>query len=128
MVYANPFPLRRQEPIALEGERANMALEVRPDEPFFAGHFPAVPVVPGVLLLQLMRETAEELLPPNQPYLLRQVEGLKLLQRVEPGARLTVQAEVVAQGAESIQVAARVQAGAETLARAVITLVPAVHL
>lgn len=124
MVYANPFPLGRREPVILEGDRASMALEVGPDEPFFAGHFPAEPLVPGVLLLQLMRETAEELLPPNRPYLLRCVEGLKLRQRVEPGARLTVQAEVIAREAESIQFAARVQAGEVMVARASITLVP----
>jgi 3-hydroxyacyl-[acyl-carrier-protein] dehydratase len=125
MVYANPFPIGIRAPVVLDGHRAVMALEVRPEEPFFAGHFPSHPVVPGVLLLQLMRETAQELLPPGQPHLLRHVEGLKLLQQVEPGTRLVVLAEVVERTAAGARVDARVQAGEVTVARARITLVAA---
>jgi 3-hydroxyacyl-[acyl-carrier-protein] dehydratase len=36
------------------------ALSIAPDHPVFAGHFPDVPVVPGVLLLSMILDAAEE--------------------------------------------------------------------
>jgi 3-hydroxyacyl-[acyl-carrier-protein] dehydratase len=50
-------------------------LSIAPDHPVFAGHFPDAPVVPGVLLLSMVLDAADEWLGTAvQPARLRQAK------------------------------------------------------
>ncbi len=56
------------------------------DEPFFAGHFPAMPVVPGVFMLEALAECARRSLPPGA--MLASVPLVRFRRRVSPGETL----------------------------------------
>lgn len=71
------------------------------NEPFFQGHFPHFPIMPGVLQLEAMKQLAElscfEALDPDNKrdvYLAR-AERVKFRRQVIPGDRARIEAEVV---------------------------------
>lgn len=71
------------------------------DEPFFQGHFPDEPVMPGVLLIEAMSQTGGLfVLHDKQPntystYILR-IDNVKFRQKVSPGDTLVFRVETVA--------------------------------
>ena len=72
------------------------------NEPFFAGHFPARPVMPGVLMLEALAQTAAllsfetmELLPDDKNvYYFVGIDGARFKRVVEPGDQLTLDVSV----------------------------------
>ena len=56
------------------------------DEPFFAGHFPALPVVPGVFVVEGLAECARRSLPPGAT--LASLPLVRFRRRVGPGETL----------------------------------------
>ncbi len=56
------------------------------DEPFFAGHFPAMPVVPGVFMVEALAECARRSLPPGAR--LASAPLVRFRRRVSPGETL----------------------------------------
>ena len=70
------------------------------NEPFFQGHFPAEPVMPGVLVLEAMGQVAAMMLsakPGNENLItfLTGVEKAKFRRPVKPGDQLVTTAEMV---------------------------------
>ncbi len=69
------------------------------NEPFFQGHFPGFPVMPGVLQLEAMAQTAGVLL--NRmvkevgriPYFMT-IDGAKFRKVVKPGDQLRIEVEI----------------------------------
>lgn len=59
------------------------------DEPFFAGHFPAMPVVPGVFMVEALAECARRSLPPGAT--LASAPLVRFRRRVNPGETLELQ-------------------------------------
>ena len=57
-------------------------LHINPAHPIFEGHFPGQPVVPGVCMLQLIKEVAETAL--SRSLFLKQVAQVKFLQVLVP--------------------------------------------
>src|ERR1700749_2076200 len=87
--------------IELEAERIVGIKNVTVNEPFFNGHFPAFPVMPGVLIVQAMAQTAGVLVLKSLPdrenklVLLVSIDGAKFRRPVVPGDQLRIEMTVV---------------------------------
>lgn len=79
-----------------------IALHIAPDHPAFPGHFPGMPITPGVVLLD------EALLAISQHAGLElsqcSISSLKFLSPVAPDTRLTVHYETKSSGAISFAI------------------------
>jgi len=85
----------------LENERVVGIKNVTVNEPFFAGHFPDYPVMPGVLIIEAMAQVAGVLVlsgipdRKNKLVLLAGVDGAKFRQPVRPGDQLRMEMKVL---------------------------------
>jgi 3-hydroxyacyl-[acyl-carrier-protein] dehydratase len=76
------------------GESAQASKLFRGDEPFFAGHFPGNPIVPGVLLTEAMAQTAGLAVGRSgEALLLSAIRSMKFLRPVRPREQLRFKAE-----------------------------------
>ena len=84
-----------------EGKRIVGLKNVTINEPFFQGHFPGVPVMPGVLIIEAMAQTGGVLvfktLPERDKKLvfLMGIEGARFRKPVQPGDQLRLEMVVV---------------------------------
>lgn len=67
-------------------------LTINPHHDIFRGHFPEQPVVPGVCMLQIVKELLQKSL--GKPVRLQTGHDLKFLAVIDPGRNNTVQAEL----------------------------------
>jgi 3-hydroxyacyl-[acyl-carrier-protein] dehydratase len=70
------------------------------NEPFFQGHYPGLPIMPGVLILESMAQTAAVLLLSNGEAkknvpLIGSIEKAKFRRQVVPGDQLQIEAELL---------------------------------
>jgi 3-hydroxyacyl-[acyl-carrier-protein] dehydratase len=105
------------------GERAVCTKTFPPDEPFFRGHFPGDPLVPGVILAEALAQTAG--LAAGQAgrgFRLSAVKGMKFLRAVRPLDAIMLTARKIATvgGLWQFEVVARV--GEHTVAEGVVVL------
>src|SRR3954451_21198461 len=82
------------------GKRIRMAKNLTLAEEYLADHFPTFPVMPGVLMLQTLVESAAWLLRVTDDYrhsviALREVKNVKYGTFMEPGKSLVVSVEMV---------------------------------
>jgi 3-hydroxyacyl-[acyl-carrier-protein] dehydratase len=86
--------------VELEEERIVGIKNVTINEPFFAGHFPDFPVMPGVLIIEAMAQVAGVLVLKSIPdrksklVLLASVEEAKFRRPVLPGHQLRIEMKV----------------------------------
>lgn len=67
----------------------HLSLQIPREHPSYAGHFPGQPIVPGVLLLDLVLQAAEGLADwPGRPDGPLAIPVCKFVQAVSPGATL----------------------------------------
>src|SRR5215813_1628755 len=84
----------------LEAERIVGIKNVTVNEPFFVGHFPDFPVMPGVLIVEAMAQVAGVLVLNSMPdrknklVLLAAVEEAKFRRPVRPGDQLRMEMKV----------------------------------
>jgi 3-hydroxyacyl-[acyl-carrier-protein] dehydratase len=84
------------------GKRVRAYKNVSANEEFFQGHFPGLPVMPGVLQIEALAQAAAFLMASldgfdakNQVAFLMSVDGVKFRRLVEPGDRLDLEVELV---------------------------------
>ena len=87
--------------IELEADRIVGIKNVTANEPFFMGHFPQFPVMPGVLIVEAMAQTAGILVLKSIPdrhsklVLLASIEEAKFRRPVVPGDQLRMEMLVI---------------------------------
>ena len=85
----------------LEADRIVGIKNVTINEPFFAGHFPDIPVMPGVLIIEAMAQVAGVLVLSTIPdrktklVLLASVEQAKFRKPVLPGDQLRIEMKLM---------------------------------
>ena len=87
--------------VELEAERIVGIKNVTVNEPFFNGHFPEFPVMPGVLIIEAMAQTAGILVLRSIPerdtklVLLVSVDAARFRKPVVPGDQLRLEMKVI---------------------------------
>lgn len=88
--------------LALEPEKSITGLKnVTVNEPFFQGHFPGAPVMPGVLIIESMAQVAGVLIYRNLPEKEKKliyftgIENAKFRRPVVPGDQLLIEMELL---------------------------------
>ncbi len=82
------------------GKKAVGVKNVTVNEPFFQGHFPEFPIMPGVLIVEALAQTAGiavAVLEENKGKLgvFAGIDGLKFKYQVQPGDVLRLEAEIL---------------------------------
>ena len=112
------------------GERCVAFKYVDPAEPFFPGHFPAQPILPGIFLIEAVAQTSGVMLgsasskPEGIPKLAA-VNRFKFLKVVGPGSKLRIETRKLTEAGSMACVEATVRVGDEIVARGELTVVSA---
>lgn len=105
------------------GKRASALKVFSPQEPFFAGHFPGNPIVPGVILTEALAQTAGIAAgEPGKSYLLSAVKMMKFPRAVRPGEPIVLRAEKSAEIGGLLQFSVSARVGEEIVAEGTLVL------
>ena len=106
---------------------------VDPALPIFSGHFPAKPILPGVLLIEAVAQTAGVMLgsaaqvesekTPGEVALLAAVNRFKFLKPVTPGQELRIETKKLTEAGKLACIGATVWVGEEMVASGELTVV-----
>ncbi len=116
--------------LELEPERRVVGLKnVSANEPFFAGHFPGRPVMPGVLIVEALAQTAAVLMGDESGMIpmFMGIDKARFRSPVTPGDQLRLEVEVLRRRRNICRVAGRAFVGDNVVAEAemMAALVPA---
>jgi 3-hydroxyacyl-[acyl-carrier-protein] dehydratase len=119
--------------VEMERTKRIVALKnVTINEPFFQGHFPALPIMPGVLVVEAMAQAGGVLLLTEIPdrekklVVFTGIERARFRRPVTPGDQLRIVVEVLAWRSTAGRMEGKVYVGEKLVAEAIITcrLVP----
>ncbi|MEY2952064.1 MAG: 3-hydroxyacyl-[acyl-carrier-protein] dehydratase FabZ [Pseudomonadota bacterium] len=104
-----------------KGKRIVALKNVSINEPFFGGHFPHRPVMPGVLMLEALAQAAailafdmQGVVPDDKTvYYFAGIDGARFKRPVEPGDQLRLEVELDRQKAGIFKFKARAKVGDE---------------
>ena len=108
-----------------KGKRIKALKNVTINEPFFIGHFPQRPVMPGVLMLEALAQAAAllsfEIAWTHEPddntvYYFVGIDGARFKRPVEPGDQLILEVDARAHQGRHLQVQGRAPASTARLA------------
>ena len=104
---------------------------VDPADPIFAGHFPAKPILPGVLLIEAVAQTAGVMLGSAAPQgagevaLLAAVNRFKFFKPVTPGRELRIETKKLTEAGKMAYIAGTVYVDGEIVASGELSVVSA---
>ena len=115
------------------GVRCVAVKVVDPADPIFAGHFPAKPILPGVLLIEAVAQTAGVMLGSAAPdqmagngvALLAAVNRFKFLKPVTPGQELRIETKKLTEVGKMACIGGTVWVDGEIVASGELTVVSA---
>jgi beta-hydroxyacyl-ACP dehydratase FabZ len=108
--------------VEMEPERVVGIKNVTLNEPFFTGHFPAFPVMPGVLIVEAMAQAAGVLVlksiadRENKLVLLAAIENARFRKPVVPGDQLRMEMTIVKRKASVAKIAGRATVDGQVVA------------
>ncbi|SHN59962.1 3-hydroxyacyl-ACP dehydratase FabZ [Desulfovibrio litoralis] len=99
-----PFLLVDRVTDFVQGESIKAFKHVTYNEPFFQGHFPGFPVMPGVLIVEALAQTgglmvlkSMESVPTDKLFLFSAIDKVRFRRQVVPGDRLDLHARLLRQ-------------------------------
>lgn len=106
-----------------EGKKAIGIKNVTINEPFFQGHFPTRPVMPGVLMVEAMAQVAGVVILTNDEHrgkvaFFMAVNNVKFRKVVSPGDQLVMEVEVVRDKSRTAQIRGQSKVNGEIVAEA----------
>jgi 3-hydroxyacyl-[acyl-carrier-protein] dehydratase len=110
--------------VELEADRIVGIKNVTANEPFFMGHFPDFPVMPGVLIIEAMAQVAGVLVLKGIPdrkskvVLLASIDNAKFRRPVVPGDQLRIEMRVVKKKASVAKMAGQATVDGHVVAEA----------
>ena len=113
------------------GRRCVAVKFVDPEDPIFAGHFPARPILPGVLIIEAVAQTAGVMLgssPPQQAAgvaLLGAVNRFKFFKPVTPGQQLRIETTKLTGAGQMAYISGTVRVDGEIVAEGELSVVSA---
>ncbi len=114
--------------VSQEGDAFECVKNVSHGEPYFQGHFPDEPVMPGVLIVEALAQAAavglsvrEGAEGSGQAGYLAAIEGAKFRRKVVPGDRLRLTGEILLFRRGLCKVAAKALVGDEVAAEATLS-------
>ncbi|MGH8013458.1 MAG: 3-hydroxyacyl-ACP dehydratase FabZ [Candidatus Binataceae bacterium] len=86
--------------LELEADRALTLKNVTINEPFFVGHFPGMPIMPGVLIVEALAQSAAVLAlgiigERRSVFMLTGLDKVRLRRRVVPGDQLRIEVRLL---------------------------------
>lgn len=75
-----------------EGATLKAAIVIDKTHPIFDGHFPGLPVVPGVTMMEMIREAVQH--HQQAKYFVRAADNMKFLTVINPNERTEVEAHI----------------------------------
>ena len=120
------YPFLLVDKIVEEKERKEIKTlkNVTINEPFFSGHFPDKPIMPGVLILESMAQSACLIMldfiedPKNHLVYLSKVNNFRIYSNVIPGDQIIIDAKVVHKKLNSIKFKTTCQVNDKLIAKA----------
>lgn len=80
----------------IKGKEGCCRVHFSQNEPVFSGHFPLLPVVPGVLLLQLLIELGSRACGvEREAMVLKELNNVRFRQQVQPGDVIELEVRVI---------------------------------
>ena len=110
--------------VELEADRIVGIKNVTANEPFFMGHFPDFPVMPGVLIIEAMAQVAGVLVLKGIPdrksklVLLASIDNAKFRRPVVPGDQLRIEMRIVKKKASVARMAGQATVDGQVVAEA----------
>jgi 3-hydroxyacyl-[acyl-carrier-protein] dehydratase len=101
---------------------------VNANEPFFVGHFPGAPVMPGVLILEAMAQAAAIVVMANLQYenkipFFMSIDGCKFRRPVVPGDQVNIRIDLIIMRATSGRCKAKATVDGQVVTEATLAFV-----
>jgi len=115
-----PFLLVDRVTELVVGQRVKGYKNVTINEPFFSGHFPGHPIMPGVLIVEAMAQVSGVLAmemrktrPANAIFYLAGINNARFKRPVTPGDRLDMESELLTQRRNLMKFGCRAEVAGE---------------